>query len=79
MASGCLVVSKKIAALCEIVHDRGVMVEKGDDSNRELFEEMCKVLDDTKKKEEIVDRGRDWALKQDFYTLALEWKKHLFV
>lgn len=79
MASGCLVVSKKIAALCEIVHDRGVMVEKGENSNRELFEEMCKVLDDPKKKEDIVDRGRNWALKQDFYTLALEWKKHLFV
>lgn len=79
MASGCLVVSKKIAALCEIVHDRGVMVEKGENSNRELFEEMCKVLDDPKKKEEMVDRGREWSLKQDFYTLALEWKKHLFV
>ena len=79
MASGCLVVSKKIAALTEIIHDRGVLVEDGENSNRELFKELCIVLDDPKKKEEILDRSITWALKQDFYTLSLEWKKHLFV
>ena len=79
MASGCLVVSKKKAALTEIIHDRGVLVEDGENSNRELFKELCIVLDDPKKKEEILDRSITWALKQDFYTLALEWKKHLFV
>jgi len=79
MASGCLVASIKIAALTEIIHDRGIMVEKGENSNRELFKELCIVLDDPKKKEEILDRSITWALKQDFYTLALEWKKHLFL
>jgi len=80
MAAGCLVASINEAALCEIVGDRGVMVDytTREETNRALFEALCKVLDDPKKKEEIIERGHEWAMKQDYYTLALEWKKKLF-
>jgi len=81
MASGCLVATNNEAALSEIVHDRGVMVDKNDCTIEEmiqkLFVELCKVLDDPKLKEEITERGYEWALKQDFYRLALDWKKNL--
>jgi glycosyltransferase involved in cell wall biosynthesis len=82
MASGCLVVTFSYAALCEVVGDRGVMVDLNSEnrniSNRLLFEEMCKVLDDPQKKREITERGYDWALQQDFHSLALDWKKIFF-
>ena len=80
MAAGCLVASINEAALCEIVGDRGVMVDytTREETNRALFEALCKVLDDPKKKEEITERGHEWSMKQDYYTLALDWKKKLF-
>jgi hypothetical protein len=52
--------------------------ENRDKANRLLFEEMCKVLDDPQKKREITERGYDWALQQDFHSLALDWKKRFF-
>ena len=73
MASGCLVASLKVAALCEIVHDRGVLADMNDTDG--LFTELCKVLDDSAKKEEIVERGYQWALRQDFHSLAQDWLK----
>jgi len=81
MAAGCLVASINEAALCEIVGDRGVMVDytTREETNRALFEALCNVLDDPKKKEEITERGHEWAIKQDYYTLALDWKKKLFI
>ena len=82
MASGCLVVAFSYAALCEVVGDRGVTVdlnsENRDTANRRLFDRMCNVLDDPQKKEEITERGYEWALKQDFHSLALDWKKRFF-
>lgn len=82
MASGCLIATNNEAALSEIVHDRGVMVDKNnctvEEMNQKLFIELCKVLDDPKLKEEITERGYDWALKQDFHRLALDWKNKLF-
>ena len=83
MASQCLVASFKLAALTEIVGDRGVMIDVRKDSDlveerKELFEKLCNVLDDQEKKNEIVERGYQWALKQDFYTLAMDWKNKLF-
>jgi glycosyltransferase involved in cell wall biosynthesis len=82
MASGCLVVAFSYAALCEVVGDRGVTVdlnsENRDRANRQLFDEMCNVLDDPQKKREITERGYEWALKQDFHSLALDWKKRFF-
>lgn len=74
MAAGCLVATIGIAALTEIVSDRGIVC----DSTKNLFTELCRVLDDPKLKSEITERGYDWAMKQDFYSLALEWKKDLF-
>jgi glycosyltransferase involved in cell wall biosynthesis len=82
MASGCLVVAFSYAALCEVVSDRGVTVdlnsENRDTANRRLFDEMCNVVDDPQKKRDITERGYDWALKQDFHSLALDWKKRFF-
>jgi glycosyltransferase involved in cell wall biosynthesis len=76
MASGCLVVTFAHAGLTEIVGDRGVLVN--DLSNIKLFEELCNVLDDPKKKEEITEKGYQWAIQQDFHSLALDWKNNLF-
>ena len=80
MAAGCLVASINEAALSEIIGDRGVMVDytTHEKTNKALFEALCTVLDDPKKKEEITERGHEWAMKQDYYTLALDWKKKLF-
>lgn len=80
MAAGCLVASINLAALCEIVGDRGVMVDftTREQTNKDLFDALCLVLDDPKKKEEIIERGYTWAMKQDFHSLALDWKKNLF-
>jgi hypothetical protein len=74
MASKCLIATIKLAALTEIIGNRGIIT----DSYETLFDELCKVLDDKEKKEEIIERGYEWALKQDFYNLALDWKNNLF-
>jgi len=73
MASGCLVATANNGALSEIVGDRGVCCK-----NDELFEKLCEVLDNPDKKEKIIEKSYEWALKQDFHSLALEWKKYLF-
>ena len=81
MAAGCLVASVGLAALEEIVTNRGVVVAFDNDReqlNKTLFTELCRVLDDSKLKEELTERGNDWALKQDFHSLALEWIKDIF-
>jgi len=80
MAAGCLVAAPALGALEEIVADRGVLVPHDEDRGkltRNLFNELCRVLDDPKMKMEMTERGREWALRQDFYTLALDWKKKL--
>lgn len=76
MAAGCLVASLKVAALCEVIADRGILADSEDLTG--LFNELCGVLDNPEKKAEITEKGYEWALKQDFYTLALDWKKNLF-
>ena len=82
MASECLVVTFAYAALNEIVKDRGVVVELTSENmeiaNSQLFDKMCNVLDNPSEKMDIIDRGYNWAMKQDFYSLALEWKNNLF-
>jgi len=75
MAAGCLVATVDLAALQEIVADRGVLASY---DKKNLFEELCRVMDDQKLKDEIIERGYEWAMKQDYYSLALEWKKKLF-
>lgn len=79
MASGCLVATFNLAALKEIVADRGVLIPYGSENeNRVLFDVLCKVMDDPSLKKEIIYKGQKWALKQDFKSLALEWKNVLF-
>ena len=82
MAAGCLVATLKEAALCEIVADRGVAVdphpEQPELGVKELFETLCSVLDQPEVKKEITERGKKWAMKQDFRSLALDWEKTLF-
>jgi len=81
MAAGCLVATIGLAALEEIVTGRGVVVPFNDDReflNKSLFTELCRVLDDRELKNKVTDCGYEWANQQDFYSLALEWKKDIF-
>ena len=74
MASGCLVATLTTGALPEIVDDRGVLAN----TTQELFEKLCLVLENPEEKQRIIERAYEWSIKQDFFSLALDWKKNLF-
>jgi len=74
MAAGCLVATVDLAALSEIVGNRGVLSS----SIETLFDDLVAVLNDPVRKQEIVDRGQEWAWKQDVFSLAREWETNLF-
>jgi glycosyltransferase involved in cell wall biosynthesis len=74
MAAGCLVATVDLAALSEIVGNRGIVST----SIETLFDELITVLNDPIRKQEMVERGQEWAWKQDMFSLAREWETHLF-
>ena len=74
MAAGCLVATISLAALTEIVGNRGILAEDVSD----LFTQLCTVLDDPIRKQAYIDRAKKWAHKQTFEKLADEWERDLF-
>jgi tetratricopeptide (TPR) repeat protein len=70
-AAGCLCVSISRGSLSEIIADRGVLVS---DSNRKkLLPKMFEVLDNPDQKDKIVNRAKQWAMKQTFESLTNDW------
>lgn len=80
-AAGMLCACSALAALKEIVGDRGVTVE-GDIREQEvqdnLHEALAAVLRNPDKKRELAEGGRKWAMQQGHDELAHEWRKNLF-
>ena len=74
MAAGCLVATVDMGALAEIVGNRGIVSS----SIETLFDDLVAVLNDPVRKQEIVDRGQEWAWKQDMFSLAREWEATIF-
>ena len=80
-AAGLLCACTNVAALKEIVSDRGVMVEgSGNNENvrKELLDQLCQVLDDPIRKSDLQEKARTWAATQGFDELTSEWEKDLF-
>jgi glycosyltransferase involved in cell wall biosynthesis len=74
MAAGCLVATISLAALTEIVGNRGILADNVSD----LFTQLCDVLDDPSRKQAYIQRAQKWAHKQTFEKLADEWERDLF-
>ena len=70
-AAGCLCVSISRGSLTEIIADRGVLVS--DTKRKNLLSKMFDVMDNPDHKSKIVNRARQWALKQTFESLANDW------
>ena len=80
-AAGLLCVSTDVAALKEIVANRGILVSgNGSDPKvrEKMLQELFRVLRDSKEKERLVESGRNWAHSQGFDELADEWIRDLF-
>lgn len=81
-AAGCLCVTLDIGSLKEIVKDRGVVLEgniKDKKVQEQLLEKLFEVLDDKEKKNEYIKKGKEWALKQNYESLALEWSQQFLI
>jgi len=77
-AAGCMCVTLDIGSLKEIVGDRGIVLEgKISDKHiqNELLESIFKVIDNPELKNSYIKKGREWALKQTYESLAEEWSQ----
>ena len=88
MASKCLIASTNLAALNEIISNRGITVnvdeEIEEDSKDKLylkFDALLKKLFFVMERKELKDRyistAYDWAIRQTFESLALEWVENI--
>lgn len=78
MAAGCLVATTRLAGLIDTVGDRGVTVEPPithEAVREELVKKLCFVLDRPEVKTRYVEKAREWALRQTYDTLAVEWHR----
>jgi tetratricopeptide (TPR) repeat protein len=76
MAAGCLVAGVKYAGLADTIGNRGIMCEHPIEKNKDkLLEKLFYVLDRPDMKKYYVEKGREWAMQQTYYNLAIEWIK----
>ena len=78
MAAGCLVATTRLAGLKNTVGDRGITVDPPISSlsvRDELMKKLCFVLDRPDVKERYVQKAREWALRQTYDSLAVEWHR----
>lgn len=76
MASGCLVACTSFAGLADTVGDRGITCKSpiAEEKNRkDLLNKLFFVLDRPEIKKRYIDKAREWALKQTYSDLAVEW------
>lgn len=82
MCSRCLVISTRIGGIQDTVGTRGVLI-KGKISDLGVQDEMvrtiCFIMHPERRelKKQITDDAREWALKQNYKTLAQEWSINL--
>ena len=81
MASRCLVSTVNIGGISTTVSTRGIMtegpitLEKNKDN---LLKKLFMVLDSPEIKNNYLDKAQEWALTQNFDTLAKEWVEMMF-
>ena len=76
-ASKCLCVATDLAALNNIIGDRGILVKgsiEEESTQNKLLEELFIVLDDPIKKQNLIESGYKWAIKQDFSYITNKWQ-----
>jgi hypothetical protein len=80
-ACGVLCATVNLGSLVTTVGDRGILVD-GNINNEEIKENLLnklfEVMDNKEEKQQLIDKARTWALKQNFSTLVDEWRKDLF-
>lgn len=76
-AAGCLCICTDIAALGEVVGERGILLRSPYQSE-EYFQEIMTGLETLfTKREEYSQKARDWGMKQDWSNRADMWKTML--
>ncbi len=74
--AGVACICTDLAALNTTVGDRGILIE-GDAYSEEYREraiaEVCELLENRKKRDELAARGREWARHQTWRARAREW------
>lgn len=79
MASKCLVVSVKYAALTEIVQGKGILCDSPiKDNIDDLSEKLFFVLERPILKNHFIEKAYDWAINQTYNTLAEDWITNIF-
>jgi len=76
-ASKCLCVATDLAALNTIIGNRGILVKGSiaeESTQNKLLEELFIVLDDPIKKQNLIESGYNWAMKQDFSYITNKWQ-----
>lgn len=76
--AGCMCITLDIGSLNEIVGDRGVVIKgKADDEKTisQLYDYLFLLAEEPDIKEEFTSKAREWAIKQDYRNLAIEWSR----
>ena len=76
LAAGCICVTSNLAALKDIIGDRGVLLEEKIHSEyyfKEATDKIVKISRNEDIKEQIRVKGIEWAMKQSWPARAIEW------
>jgi glycosyltransferase involved in cell wall biosynthesis len=77
MAGGCLCICTNLAALTEIVADRGILLNKEVYTTEYEKEIFSAIEDGLKRKDVLSHKARTWALEQTWEQRAVQWDKLL--
>lgn len=80
-ACGVLCASVNLGSLITTIGDRGILVDgdiKNEETKQNLLNKLFEILDNKEEKQKLIEKARNWALKQNFSTLVEEWRKDLF-
>jgi glycosyltransferase involved in cell wall biosynthesis len=70
--SKCLCVCSDLAGLKDIVGDRGVLFDNTM-CDEDILQKLFDIVDDSNKKEVLIKRGYDWAVKQSHEHISKQW------
>jgi tetratricopeptide (TPR) repeat protein len=79
--SRCLCLSVDIGSLSEILDDRGITVKgkiNEESTQNNLLEYLYLIMEDEDLKTTFLDNAYNWAIEQDYSSLAKEWQSHFF-
>ena len=74
----CLCVATNIAALPEIINDRGILIDDeiySENYKNNIINETINILNNNELKEKILEKGYQWAKEQNWENRAQEWYK----